>query len=150
MGRAVMTACMSAKLIGAEMRILTGAVGAMFLVLATPAFAGTEFATFDGDAIRQGEGGTRITKHGIDFWTTGTPPRKYQVLGVMTDGRSEDTFGRTAIGSRKVAKRVMALGGQGVIVMDQKTDVGGAVFVAGVVVADRHFTTRLLVVKYLD
>jgi hypothetical protein len=129
-------------------------VGLMAIVLAigasTPAFAKMEFAAYQGDAIRQGEGGTVVKKNGVDFWTTGTPPRKYKVLGVITDKRSEDIFGKTAVDDKKLAKKVGELGGTAVIIMDESTSSGGGLFVSGVYVEDKKFTTRFLVVQYID
>ncbi len=39
-----------------------------------------------------GSGGTKITTDGVDFWTSGNPPRAYLVLGVLMD--SEDAPAR--------------------------------------------------------
>jgi hypothetical protein len=37
------------------------------------------------DAVQTGTGGAKITKNGVDFWTNGTPPRRYQIFGFLTD-----------------------------------------------------------------
>lgn len=55
---------------------------------APPASARAKFVTYEGkDAISEGRGGTKVVAHGVDFWTTGDPPKRFQVLGIITDKR---------------------------------------------------------------
>jgi hypothetical protein len=146
------------------MRTVTTILLTALIVLgaSAPAAAGRDFAGYEGpDAIKKGEGGTKITKNGIDYWTTGTPPRRYQVLGIMTDKRYED-WGVTVIGSPSVAKLTLKIGGNAVILLDQKDKtVGTAGFGSGSVAGNSVFgsmfginsdrtTSRLVVIKYLD
>jgi hypothetical protein len=127
------------------------AVFALAAAMAGPALAGAKFATYEGrDAVREGEGGTRVEKDGVDFWTTGTPPRRYQVIGILTDKRNDCLLCGNAIGSGSLAKRVKALGGDAVVLLDQSTRVKGAVVNYGLVTTVRRDTTQLLVVRYLD
>jgi len=39
------------------------------------------------NALREGEGGTKKTVNGIDFWEDGAPPRQFKLLGYITDRR---------------------------------------------------------------
>ena len=97
-------------------------------IVATPASAQAkiEFSAYEGpEQIVTGQGGTKITKNGIDYWTSGTPPRRYQVIGRITDKRDEDWDGGHAIGSPTVAKKVKRAGGSAVIMLDQN-DVAGS------------------------
>jgi hypothetical protein len=56
---------------------------------AAPALA-SEFLAYDGkDAIHDGRGGERKTVDGVDFWMTGDPPHRYQVLGSIVDRRHQ-------------------------------------------------------------
>jgi hypothetical protein len=63
-------------------------VAAATLALGAPANAGTEFLAYQGpDAVKQGQGGDMKSVDGIDFWLDGSPPHRFQVLGVLEDER---------------------------------------------------------------
>lgn len=122
------------------------------MMLGFPALAGSSFAPYEGkDAVVDGQGGTKVAADGVDFWTLGTPPHRYQVLGVITDTRGSGLFSGEAIGNPGIAKRVKSLGGDAVIVMGRDTQVsGGMVNPYGQMMLARRNTTQMLVVKYLD
>lgn len=115
----------------------------------TPAYAfgaRTTFHFYDGnDSIRTGSGGTRITSNGIDYWTSGQPPKKYQIIGVIVDDRGtshaalNSALDGKVIGSRKIARMCKQNGGHAVIVDIKDTDEYSG-----------RETTTLLVVKYLQ
>lgn len=118
--------------------------------------AKVEFSAYEGPAvIKTGEGGTRIRKNDIDYWTSGTPPRRYQVIGMVQDKRDEEWDGGHAIGSRSVAAKVKKAGGDAVIVQSQEEAGKGAG--VGYVGSGMGFLglggsktiTIMLVVKYL-
>lgn len=97
-------------------------IGSLLLASATPAFsqAKIDFAAYEGTpVIKIGTGGTKISKNGIDYWTTGEPPRRYQVIGAVQDKRDETWDGGHAIGSPSIAKKVKKAGGDGVIVLSE-------------------------------
>lgn len=124
---------------------------------ASPAFAQAkiDFATYEGTPqIAQGTGGTKISKHGIDYWITGTPPRRYQVIGYVQDKRDEDWDGGRAVGSPNIAKKVKIARGDAVIIQSQEeagkhgsfgTGMIGGMFLGG---GSKTITT-MLVIKYL-
>jgi hypothetical protein len=127
------------------------------LFVASPAFADT-YAEYSGpNAIIEGQGGTKISKHGIDFWTSGAPYGRFQILGVYTDERSDRLIAGDAIGSKSIAKKVLKLGGNGVIVLDRNSQYGGSNvrvndFGAGPFARSRAYnlvTAELVVVRYL-
>jgi hypothetical protein len=131
---------------------------ALSIGLSTPALAQAkiDFASYEGPArILQGEGGTKINKNGIDYWTTGTPPRRYQIVGFVQDRRDETWDGGQAIGSPSIAKKVKRAGGDAVIVETQEEagksgGVGTASQFFGMLLSGGSKTiTRMLVVKYL-
>jgi hypothetical protein len=141
------------------MRIL---VATAVLAFASPLSARVTFAQYDGpNAERVGGGGTRITKNGVDWWTAGSPSRRYRVLGVITDTRSNKPFRGQALGSKSIAKQVKNAGGDAVILMGQDRQIAGSNAVGGIagsgggyngwmsgkVITDT--TSQLLVVKYL-
>lgn len=123
------------------------------IALAAPANAGAkiEFAAYDGpDAVQTGSGGTKITKNGIDYWTSGTPPRSYKVIGRISDARDEEWDGGHAIGSPRIAKIVLKEGGTAVI-LDGQTDSGGGASGTGYAFFGMSKTrTHFIVIKYLD
>jgi hypothetical protein len=58
-------------------------------VSAAPSFA-QEFTAYEGKkAIAEGDGGAKKTVEGIDFWSDGSPPRKFKLLGYITDTRNK-------------------------------------------------------------
>jgi hypothetical protein len=122
--------------------------------IGSAAHAGLQFAQYEGPAAEQsGTGGTKITKDGVDFWTTGTPPRRYRILGVLTDSRYE-AWGKKAVGSGGVARRIRELGGDAVVVLDREDRSDGAyVLPMGPSVIggeDVKTVTQLQVIKYLN
>lgn len=128
------------------------------LSASSPAFAQAkiDFAAYEGPPrIEQGEGGTKITKNGIDYWTTGTPPRRYQIIGFVQDKRDEFWDGGQAVGSPSIAKKVKAAGGNAVIMQSQEEAgksgglASGNQFYAWGMSGGSKTITRMLVVKYL-
>lgn len=121
------------------------------------------FVAYEGkDAISEGRGGTKVVAHGVDFWTTGDPPKRFQVLGIITDKRSTGFISGDAIGSSSVATKVKEVGGDAVIVMGQSSQVtgyvhggqatvnGSTVYGTGWSAPVEQATTRMVVVKYLS
>jgi len=126
--------------------------------LAAPAFAQAkiDFAIYEGPPkVATGEGGTKITKNGIDYWTTGTPPRRYQIIGFVQDRRDELMDGGHAIGSPSIASKVLSAGGNAVIVesQDEVGKTGGfgsaSPFFGFLAMGGSKTVTRMIVVKYL-
>jgi hypothetical protein len=108
-------------------------------MLSVPAEAGVTFAAYEGaNSVQIGVGGTKVSKHAIDYWTTGTPARRYQILGIVThtiDDAAENAIfgGGNTVGNRKVAKLVKRVGGDAIVM---QTDDGPR--------------THALVIKYVD
>jgi hypothetical protein len=128
---------------------------AAIALLGQPAFGKTRFEAYEGrQSVRDGEGGTRVTKDGIDFWTNGDPPRRQQIIGIISDNRGTGPLHGDAIGSSSVAKAAKAAGGNAVIVMSRDTEskgiyAGGSQGSAFAVPIEER-TTKFIVVKYLD
>ena len=100
--------------------------------LAAPASAGKRFMAYEGrDAIQDGVGGTKVTTDGIDFWTTGTPPHRFQVIGIIDDKRGGGWMAGKAIGAHSIAKMIRDAGGNAALVLDQSSAVTGFVQGAG-------------------
>lgn len=63
---------------------------ALILAIAiTLAGCSTKYSAYHGAKIVEGKGGAVSQTDGIDFWDEGEPPRKYQVIGVISDSRPE-------------------------------------------------------------
>ena len=133
------------------------------LIASTSASAGARFEGFEGPAvIRIGEGGSRLTKNGIDYWTNGSPARHFRVIGFVTDKRKSGPFHGDAVGSPSIAKLVKDNGGDAVILVDSEEKVNG-VATSGSAYGAGHYAfgsafsaaivdrvSRMTVIKYLD
>lgn len=137
-------------------RLLWFAVALGLMPSVALAGAKITFSAYEGrPVIRTGEGGTRIQRNGIDYWTSGTPPRRYQVIGMVQDKRDEQWDGGHAIGSPSIASKVKNAGGDAVIIQSQEEAGKGA----GIGYTGNGFgflglggsktVTVMLVVKYL-
>ena len=134
------------------------AAGLAFGLSSAPSLsqAKIDFSAYEGPpVIRTGEGGTRVQRNGIDYWTSGTPPRRYQVIGMISDKRDEQMDGGHAIGSPNIAGKVKRAGGDAVIVQNQEEagkSAGGGFFGNGygfMGMGGSKTITTMLVVKYL-
>ena len=101
---------------------------AVLLACCLPTFAG-EFIAYEGtDAIQEGTGGAKKTVDGIDFWSDGAPPRKFKLLGYISDTRLKTGL----VGMIKmknlegsIAKQAKAVGGDAVILVSVEAETKG-------------------------
>lgn len=90
-------------------------------ILAVALMAGcaqTNYQQFEGRGgpqIFEGQGGTKEVVDGYDIWDNGTPPRRYQLLGVVVVEDFDNVFGRQRIRSA-LAAQIRAAGGDAAIV----------------------------------
>jgi hypothetical protein len=88
----------------------------------------TEYQPLESRApvIKEGGYGTRKVEDGLDIWTTGEPPRKYQVLGIINDERVQAPYemGRYY---DDVAAKVKEAGGNGAIEVYSDSQITGIV-----------------------
>jgi hypothetical protein len=129
----------------------------------TQAQAKPQFAAYEGqDSIQTGRGGTRVTRNGMDFWTTGAPSRRYRITGVITDKKCLGTkLCGDPINRPAIAEAAKAGGGDGVIVLGKSNDtrgmVGSASAYSGPHATDGFgwssavvdYAATMLVIKYL-
>jgi hypothetical protein len=108
---------------------LVAAIGAA--TLGAAAHAGTQILAYDGpDAIKQGQGGERKTVDGIDFWLEGSPPHRFQVLGVLEDERLKTgLIGLIRMSSleKDMARLAHQAGGDAVILTDEHDNLKGVI-----------------------
>ncbi|TAK90276.1 MAG: hypothetical protein EPO06_09860 [Burkholderiaceae bacterium] len=128
------------------------------LIVAITGCAQTNFQQYEGRngaQIIEGEGGTKEIIDGIEYWGTGTPPRRYQILGVVTIEDFDNVFGNQRI-RHAIADQVKAAGGDAAIAMDFSgggQSMGVGVNSRGTVSSGTAFgkkSNRYLIVKYLD
>jgi hypothetical protein len=139
-------------------RFLLGAAAILMVSAAAPASARGRFIAYDGNNARHlGTGGTSVARDGVEFWTSGTPARRFEILGTLTDTRSSGVTARDSVGSPSLARQARSLGGDGLILASQRSrregSVGGwsggdTISWQGSIVAST--TTTFVVVRYLD
>ncbi len=99
--------------------------------LAQAAHAGTQFLAYQGaDAVKQGQGGDMKTVDGVDFWLDGSPPHRFQVLGVLEDERLKTgLIGLLRMSGleRDMARLAHQAGGDAVILTDARDDLKAVV-----------------------
>ena len=71
-----------------------GTCALTFVAALLVASCSTDYQSLESRApvVREGGYGTRKVVDGVDIWTTGEPPRKYQVLGIINDERLQAPF----------------------------------------------------------
>lgn len=119
---------------------------------ASPAAAKTIFYKYEGPVqTRTGEGGIKQTNRGIDVWVQGSPPRRFEILGTIVDGRS--TGDGNALTSKKVAQTVKEAGGDALLVNDQSSQaigvISGGTGAYSWAAPYGQDTTTLTVIRYL-
>ena len=94
-------------------------LGAMLLACAGPVCANVAYAPFGrADRIRQGSGGEHFARHGIEWWTSGAPARRFEVVGLVTDDRVRLALSGSAVGSARIARMVRGHGADAVLLHD--------------------------------
>jgi hypothetical protein len=144
------------------MKLLRFVILAVAVAITGCAHVQQQFAAYEGpEKAFKGSGGTKVTTDGIDFWTTGSPPRNYRVLGILTDQRRDQRFAASSFGP-DVAAEAKRVGGDAVVIFDEAKEFVGTystgtatvntttAFGSGTGIAIRDKITRLLVIKYLD
>jgi hypothetical protein len=101
-------------------------------LLAVPTIArAQEFIPYEGrETIRQGEGGGKKTVDGVDFWSDGSPSRKFKLVGYVTDRRHKTgLIGKFSMNSLEsdIARVARSNGGDAVILMRSEAETVGAV-----------------------
>jgi hypothetical protein len=156
------------------MRKGKGLFAAIALLLASGQFAlAQDFMAYEGrNAVHDGQGGNRKTVKGIDFWENGDPPRRYQVIGQITDERHKTgLWGLISMSNLEpdIANLAKSNGGDAVILVNAEDQVVGltgssygnafgtasggsanvSAFNFGSVGAVKEHESRYIVVKYL-
>lgn len=108
-----------------------------------------------GPQIIEGQGGTKEIVNGYEIWDNGTPPRRYQVLGVVAVEDFDNVFGNQRIRSA-LAEQIKAAKGDAAVVMDSfggGSGMGVAFSNRGTMATGMAFgkkQARWQIIKYMD
>jgi hypothetical protein len=80
----------------------------------------TDYHSFAQPKIITGSGGEKSTFHGIDLWTAGLPPQKFEVIGSIIDNRPSGAFAMCVRG-RQIALLARQKGGDALIMEYDRT-----------------------------
>ena len=129
--------------------------------------ASTQFRALETRSanVFEGNGGTKEVVNGVDFWSTGEPPRKFKVLGLIDDERSSAVV-PMAMKKSDIAAKAKESGGDAVVELSSSSKITGiysqstaranvhgsnvAVSSTGYAVPVGKSTSRYAVIKYLD
>jgi hypothetical protein len=99
-----------------------------FLLVAAVAFVSctnTEFQSWEGrNSIVEGRGGTRKVVDGMDVWTHGDPPRRFQVLGIIEDERPGGMIPMAQL-KHDIVQKARQNGGNAVIFVSSASQLAG-------------------------
>lgn len=144
------------------MKVVFYSIGMAIAIASHPAEGKTRYEPYEArNSVVEGQGGSRTEKDGVDFWTMGDPPRRYQIIGIIRDNRGTGLFHGNAIGSSGIAKKVREVGGDAAILLNQDSSIkgiysqsqatanGNQAFGSGLSIPIEERVTTFLVVKYL-
>jgi hypothetical protein len=101
------------------------------LVLGLSLAHASDFVSYEGkDAIQEGKGGEKKSVDGVDFWSNGAPPRKFKIIGYISDSRLKSgLIGMMRMSGldSSIAKESKKAGGDAVILMNADTVTKGFV-----------------------
>jgi hypothetical protein len=84
----------------------------------------SDFVSYEGkDAVQEGTGGEKKIVDGIDFWSNGAPPRKFKIIGYVTDSRFKSGLVgmiRMSGLESSIAKEAKKAGGDAVILANSE------------------------------
>ena len=124
---------------------------ALTFLVALAGCATVDYQPYEGrNNLYEGEGGTKVTVDGIDFWANGTPPRKYSILGYVVSEIGSG-YGDEAMIRSAVAAEVKRQGGSAAIQVNNNTTFAGVVRTApNVYMAAGARRMQFAVVKYVQ
>lgn len=135
-------------------------VGAVALAVPVVADA-QQFIAYEGkNTIHEGDGGAKKVVDGVDFWSDGAPPRRYQIVGFINDRRHKSgLFGAISMSGldKDVASVAKQNGGDAVILVQSEAETVSAVaasngqpgFAFGAAHRVQKQNSKFAVVKYL-
>lgn len=99
------------------------------LLQSQSSLAAPEFTKYYGkDSVQEGNGGAMKSVEGVDIWSEGAPPRRFELIGFLADRRHKTGLVgmmRMKGLEKEIAKAAKANGGDAVILMASDTEVIG-------------------------
>lgn len=96
------------------------------LLLGCSIAAASDFVSYEAkDAIQEGTGGEKKNVDGVDFWSNGAPPRKFKIIGYITDARLKSgLIGMMRMSGLEssIAKEAKKAGGDAVILTNSEVE----------------------------
>jgi len=95
------------------------------LTVALTGCTNTEFQSWEGrNSVVEGRGGTKKVVDGIDIWTFGDPPRRFQVLGIIQDERPGGMIPMAQL-KHDIVQKARQNGGDAVIFVSSASQLAG-------------------------
>jgi hypothetical protein len=96
------------------------------LLMSCSVAAASDFVSYEGkDAVQEGTGGEKKVVDDIDFWSNGAPPRKFKIIGYVTDARLKSgLIGMMRMSglNSSIAKEAKKAGGDAVILTNSEVE----------------------------
>jgi len=112
-----------------EMTMMRAISLGLLLAVAFPALAAPEFSRYYArDAVQEGQGGEMKEVEGTEFWSNGAPPRRFEIIGYLTDRRhATGLIGAMRLKSleKDIAKAARSNGGDAVILVGADRELVG-------------------------
>jgi len=83
----------------------------------------TNYYVYSGSGIYDGKGGASKNINGVDIWLVGTPPRRFRIIGYITDSRPAPI--PMARRDADLAAEAKKNGGDGILLKTDRTDFVG-------------------------
>ncbi|MDN0074028.1 hypothetical protein QU481_03885 [Crenobacter sp. SG2303] len=121
------------------------------LLMVVAGCATVDYQPYEGrNNLYHGDGGTKVSVNGVDFWANGAPTRKFTILGVVTSevgsGVGDESIIRSA-----VASKVKEQGGNAAIEMSSSEKFSGILKLSpSLYSAANTKRMRFAVVRYTD
>lgn len=94
---------------------------ALALLFSLCASCSTNYYTYSGSGIYQGRGGASKNVDGVDIWLDGSPPRKFKIIGYITDSRPGGPL-PMAMRDSDLAAAARKNGGDGILLKAEQAD----------------------------
>src|SRR5215467_6283954 len=95
------------------------------LTVALSGCTSTDFQSWEGrNSVVEGHGGTKKVVDGMDVWTFGDPPRRFQVLGIIQDERPGGLIPMAQL-KHDIVEKARQNGGNAVIFVSSQSQLAG-------------------------
>ena len=85
----------------------------------------TDFQAWEGrNSVVEGRSGIKKVVDGMDVWTYGDPPRRFQVLGIIQDERPGGIIPMAQL-KHDIVQKARAAGGNAVIFVSSESQLAG-------------------------